>query len=302
MRCGIGMCLVAAVIGAGLTCGSASAAKPLEVFVSVPPQAYFAERIGGDLVKVHVLVQPGQDPHTFGPTPRQMAALSRARLYLKVGVPFERRLVSKIQDTHRQLAVVDTGKGIKRRRMAAHHHGHPDRHRGHGRHGHDRDEGRDPHIWLSPPLIKTQAKHMADALQKADPGNAAHYQKNLSAFLKDVDATHAKIKKALVPYRGQTFFVFHPAFGYFGDAYGLKQEAVEMEGKSPTPRQLRRLIQEAKRDRVRIVFVQPQFDSKSAEAVARAIGGVAVPMDPLAKDVLKNLEAMAAKIENALRK
>ncbi|MFH1742105.1 MAG: zinc ABC transporter substrate-binding protein, partial [bacterium] len=106
----------------------------------------------------------------------------------------------------------------------------------------------------------------------------------------------------LKPYRGESFYVFHPAFGYFGDAYGLKQEAVELEGKAPTPRQLSTLIKKARTENVRIIFVQPQFDKKSAEAVSNSIDGAVVPMDPLAKDVLKNLEEMAMKVGKALKR
>jgi len=273
----------------------------MEVFVSLPPQAYFVERVGGARVAVQVLVQPGQDPHTFEPSPRQMMALGRTKLYFTVGVPFEDRLVAKIRGTHRDLMVVDTDEGIEKRVMDAHHEGEQEHDRD-CEHGRGAEGEYDPHIWLSPPLIRIQARTVAAALGKVDPAYAAEYERNLEEFLRDLDDVHERIGTLLAPYKGEAFYVFHPAFGYFGDAYGLRQEAVEMEGKSPTPRQLAGLIERARVDGARIVFVQPQFARKSVDAVATAIGGVVVLMDPMARDVLGNLEEMAGKIEEALRK
>jgi zinc transport system substrate-binding protein len=299
-------------------CGCAprtpQAAARLETFAGVPPLAYLIERIGGAHVAVRVLVQPGQDPHTFEPSPRQMMALGRATVYFEVGMPFERTLLARIRRSRPDLTVVDTAKGIQKRMMAEHHHeqaGHEEHaHEAEGaveaesHEGHDglNEEDADPHVWLSPSLLKVQARNIADALIAADPAHAADYRKNLDTVLKDVDATDAHVRKVLAPYKGQSFYVFHPAFGYFADAYGLKQEAVEVEGKSPSPRQLAELIHKARAENVHIIFVQPQFASASAAAVASSIDGAVVPMDSLAKDVLKNLDDMAAKIDAALNK
>jgi len=285
------------VLAGNARTGRAEAAGSLDVFVSIPPQSYFAERVGGEHVNVYVLVQPGRDPHTFQPTPRQIVMLAKAKLFFAAGIPFETTLLEKIKSSHRRLVVVNTAKGIRKRKMdgGAGEHGGHDPGRGHA----DQD---DPHIWLSPELIKIQAGHIADALAKADPAHAQDYRENLETFVKDLDATDSRIRRALSPLAGLTFFVFHPSFGYFADAYGLRQEAVETGGKSPTPKQLARLIKKAKEHQVRIIFVQPQFDRKGAEAVAEAIGGAVLPMDPLARDVLENLEQMAQRIQKSLRR
>ncbi len=294
MRRLIFLMVVAMVAVVGPWRGTAGEA-PLPVFVTVAPQAYVVERIGGERVRVEVLVDGGQTPHSYKATPRQMVALGSARLYFQIGLPFERRLLEKITGAHSELVVVDMARGIERRMMDRGHGAHD----GHDHHGHhDHGEGEpDPHVWLSPPLLKVMAANVAEDLAVADPAHAAEFERNLAALEKDVEATHAKIGKVLAPYRGRTFYVFHPAFGYFGDAYGLKQSAVEIEGKSPTPKKLASLIKAAKADGVKIIFVQPQFDRRAARSVADAIDGAVVPMDPLARDVLGNLEAMAAKVE-----
>ncbi len=269
---------------------------PLQVGVSIQPLGCLVERIGSEHVAVQVLVGPGRNPHAFEPTPRQLAALGRTKLFFKIGIPLEDRLLDKLQGQNRRLIVVDAGQGISRRTMVDTYciGNHDDRHN-----RHYRIRQLDPHVWLSPPLLKIQAKNIADALQQLDPKHADDYRRNLAVLLKQIDAVHAKIARVLEPYRGRSFYVFHPAFGYFGDAYGLKQHPVEVRGRSPTPRQLRTLIKKAKAENVKIIFVQPQLDRRSAQAVAEAVGGAVVPIDPLAGDVLKNLEDIAAKIEKA---
>ncbi len=291
-----------AVIAIGLLVGpvvSDAAAKSLTAFVSIAPEAYLVERLGGKHVEVHVLADKGQDPHTFQATPRQMLALARADLFFKTGLPFEDRLVEKIKAGHRRLTVVDLAKTSEPRGTSAH------STQSHDHHGHDHNHGADqpdPHTWLSPPLLKLHATAIARALRNADPARAEVYQKNLDSLLDDIDARHAKNRLLLTPYRGQTVYVFHPAFGHFCSAYGLKQEAVELEGKSPTPRRLRAVIKQAKADNVRVIFVQPQFDQRHARTIALATGGRLVPIDPLAKDVLDIIEKMAAEIAAALKK
>jgi zinc transport system substrate-binding protein len=258
----------------------------LSLFVSILPQAYFVERVGGSHVEVEVLVGPGQSPATFELTPQQMAKLTQADAYFRIGLPFEKRLVGKIQAALSGLRVVDTRQGIQLRTMEHEHH----------------NDGSDPHIWLDPMLVKVQAATVCEELCRLDPVNATVYKQNLKAFKADLDEVDARLTQALEPLRGRKFYVFHPSYGYFGDAYGLTQVAVEVEGKEPGARRLAALIDQAKEDSVKVIFVQPQFSAGSAEAVAQAIGGVVVPIDPLARDYLKNLEDIAEKIVRGLAK
>jgi zinc transport system substrate-binding protein len=258
----------------------------LLVFVSIPPQAYLVERIGGDRISVSVLVPPGREPHTFEPAPRQVMALGRAKLFFMCGMPFERRLVEKVEGALGRLVVADMSEGVQRRMM--------------NQHGHGEGAGSyepDPHVWLGPPQIKVLAGNIAAALSEIDSANAELYSENLGVFLEELEAVNAGNMAALAPYRGRKIYVMHPAFGYFADAYGLVQEAVEIEGKSPGTRHLVELIREARRDGVRVIFVQPQFDPSSAEEITAAIGGEVVPIDPLARDVLRNLEEMAKSVK-----
>ncbi|MBN2322672.1 MAG: zinc ABC transporter substrate-binding protein [Spirochaetes bacterium] len=264
----------------------------LEVSVSIPPQAYFVERIGGERVHVNVLVTPGTSPHTFEPTPRQVASLTGSNIYFGIGLPFEERVVKKIKGRNTSFSFIRTDEGIIRRPL--------DLPAGRTTDGDDHEEGGlDPHIWLSVPEIRIQSVNIFEALADADPSHLDMYKTNLDRFLAELDAVDAALAEIFKPYRGRPFFVYHPSFGYFADRYGIVQVPIEIEGKSPTPKQIERVIGEAKAKGARVVFVSPQFDAKSAEIIAEAIGGSVVPIDPLAKDVLHNLEKIAAKIRQA---
>ena len=260
-------------------------------FVSIAPQAYFVERIGGERITVDVLVPPAQSPETFEPTPRQMAALSEAEIFFCIGLPFEERLLQKTSMTNARLQIVDTRKGITLRSMDEEIN---DNHE-HGRHGRF-----DPHIWLDPRLVEIQARNIADALIQVDTAGTTIFEKNLAEFQHDLREIDSTIAGILAPLKGHKIYVYHPAYGYFADAYGLRQVAVETGGKEPGARQLADLISRAQKDSVRVIFVQPQFSQKSAKTLAEAIDGAVLPLDPLARDYLANLGRMARIIERAL--
>jgi zinc transport system substrate-binding protein len=284
-----------------IACGPAATDAeelPLRIFVSILPQSYFVERIGGEQVHVEVLVEPGKSPHTFEPIPGQMMALSTADFYFGIGFPFEQRILKKVQGSNPGFKLIYTDKGITRRQLDTPHTDEHHRERKADRH----EKGLpDPHIWLSPPEIRIQVDTIYGALIMADPAHKNIYKANRDQFMKELDEIHSVLLKLFEPYRGRSFFVFHPAFGYFADTYGIVQVPIEIEGKSPAPRQIELLIEEAKEQNVSVIFVSPQFDTKSADVIAKAIGGVVVPIDPLEKNVLKNLEDVAKKIKNALR-
>ena len=278
----------------GLAAAAASTPKA-QIFVTVPPQAFLAERIGGEAVEVHTLVGKGQDPHTFEPTPRQAAALAGASLFFTVDIPFERQLVAKIAASNRRLQVVDSTRGIARLPLTEPHH-----HEAHAREERSGNEA-DPHIWLAADNLRIMADNMAAALSTVLPARRESINKNLASLQREISGLDKRLTTTLAPHRGKTFYVFHPAFGYFAQAYGLKQRAVEISGKSPTPRQLTALIRQAREDRVQTIFVQPQFDSNSAETVAQAIDGAVVPVDPLDREVLRNLATIAGAIGQSLQ-
>lgn len=289
--------VVIAILAACLLGFSSGAfASPLQIFVSIPPQIWLADQVGGKLVSTHVLVDRGQEPHNFEPTPKQVASLFRSQLYFTVDMEFEREISRKINQSSTGVQILDVTRSIRKIPITGRNH-----RGGSGRHEKgSRHSGLDPHVWLAPANLKIMATEMASAMAAADPANKSAYERRVEAVVAILDRLDQEIQHMLAPHAGSTFYVFHPAFGYFAHAYNLNQEAVEIEGKSPSPRQLYSLVSRAKAEKVKVMFVQPQFDRKSAQAVARAIGGEVVPLDPLAEDVAGNLKIMAEKILSAL--
>ena len=276
-------------------------AAAIRVFVSIPPQKYFVQKIGGDLVSVAVLVPAGADPHTYEPKPKQMAELSKCAVYFSVGIDFEKAWLPRIAGTNPKTRIVRTDEGIKKITMTDHRHDKKGRH-GHARAGHHHHEGtQDPHVWLSPALVKIQAEHILHALIDIDPDNRTRYKNNYTAFLEEITILDAELKNLFAGRKGDRFMVFHPSWGYFAKEYELEQVPIEIEGKAPKPAQLTTLIRHAREHGIRVVFVQPQFSAKSAEMISREIGGHVVHVDPLAENWAGNLREVARKFISAVR-
>ena len=271
-------------------------APDLQVTVSIVPQAYFVERIGGEHVAVQVMVEPGQSPHTYEPKPEQLVALSQSNVYFSIGVSFEDAWLERIAAASPGMLLVDTAAGIERRPIEAHDHGDDD-----DDHEEDHEgENLDPHIWLSPRLVKIQARHMADALAELDPEHAQEYRDNLVAFEAEIDALDAEIRQQLAGLTSAKFLVFHPSWGYFADEYGLEQVAIEVGGQEPSAAELAQLITMAREEGIRVVFAQPEFSTRSAEVIAEEIDGRVLLINPLALDWAENLREVARTVAEVL--
>ncbi len=296
----------ATVLLTALLLGAAApaVAAGLQVFVSVLPLATFAERVGGDRVQVHTMVQPGHSPATYEPTPRQITALAHADLYLRVGVPFEAAWMKRITATNPDMRVIDLRDRLTLRPQEAHRH--DDAHG--AKHGPEQDDqghspgaeqpesvddaGMDAHVWTSPRLVRQMAQTMRAAFSELDPEGAAVYAANQAAFDAELAELDAALEQQLADLINRSFLVYHPAWGYFADAYGLTQVPIEHEGKEPGARRLAALIEQAKANNARVILVQPQFDQRAAMQVARAINGRVEAVDPLSPDYAATLRQL----------
>ena len=320
LRSGVGFLIL---LAAGtLSAGTLSDQKRPSVFVSILPQKYFVEQISSGLINVNVMVKPGASPATYEPKPSQMTQLASSRLYFAIGVPFELAWLDKIASASPEMTVIHTDSGIEKHAMAAHHHDADDhkpeihdhdtyRHEAQVNelHAHETynngeppiDETLDPHIWLSPPLVKIQAKTILAALKKTDPQNSSFYETNFKNFIQRIDKLDQSLSSLFNDKKGMKFMVFHPSWGYFAKAYDLIQIPIEIQGKNPKPAQLGKLINLARAQQINIIFVQPQFSTKSARLIAKEIHGRTIFADPLAEDWLGNLETVAQNFKEAVK-
>jgi zinc transport system substrate-binding protein len=284
----------------------AHADKPPQVTVSILPQKYFVERIGGPQVAITVMVEPGAEPHVYDPKPQQMASLAKSKIYFAAGVPFEDAWLNRFAEANPGMEIVHTENGIQKLPVLTH-----DEHAGHrdaaSQHLKPCAEGHehgvlDPHIWLSPPLAMIQARNIFTAFLKVDPARRNEYQANYRRFLEEIAALDMELLNLFGELGGsREFIVFHPAWGYLAAAYGLVQTPIEVEGKEPKAADLGQLIRHARERRIKVVFVQPQFSSTSARVIAEAIGGQIIAADPMALDWAKNLREVAEKFKAALK-
>ena len=268
-------------------------AKPI-VLVSILPQHTFVQKIAQDKVDIHLMVKPGSSPHSYEPKPSQMVALSNADLYFSIGVEFENVWLDRFKAQNPTLPFIDISEGIQKIAIGAHHHHDTQHHEDHHHHEHEKKQGLDPHTWTSPKNVKIMAQNIYNALAKLDPENQAFYKKNLDLFLEEIEATNAQIRTLLHELPTQsTFLVFHPSWGYFAAEYDLVQVAVEVDGKSPKPKDIMRIIEEAKEENARVIFAQPEFSDKSAQIIAKESGIKVLKISPLSPDWSKNLITMA---------
>jgi len=277
---------IAAILVLAAACGPTGTPEPsdrLTITVSILPQRTFVERIGGDRVTVNVMVQPGHSPATYEPKPEQLTTLARSAAYFAIGVPFEVVWLDRIAATNPEMAIIDTAQHIERVPVTGHYRvalgGRPP----------VEGEGRDPHTWLSPTLVKIQARTIYEALVELDPAHQAAYAANLERFLADIDALIADIESTLAEVSNRKFMVFHPSWGYFGDDFELEMIPIQVGGQDPSAAELSDLIATARTEAIKVIFAQPEFSTRAAETIAQEIGGRVLLIDPLAEDWLDNL-------------
>lgn len=273
-------------------------ASPLRVTVSVPPLAWLVSQVAGPEVVVEHLIERDEDAESFKPTDRRITRIARSALFFRVGVPAEKGPWLRALAESGSIEVVDLRQGLDLREMGAHHsHTHPAPPGGAEAVAFG---GADPHVWLSPRRLEIMAATVARHLAAVDPQRSEHYAAREAAVRARQRELDTALAARLAPVRGGSFFIFHPAWGYFADDYGLRQVAIEIEGKEPTEAELTRLMRQARALGARTLFVQPQIHSATPAALARALGARLEILDPLAFDLPANLEHAAECLRAAL--
>jgi zinc transport system substrate-binding protein len=275
---------------ASLTGDGLAAPAPLTVAASILPLGDFCAKIGGDLVKVQVLIPPGASPHVYEPSAQAVAQAGQARVFVYIGAgldPWAARLLQAHPHPERQVVEASAGValiydlahaeeeeefslevGKKKSAPEAHRHVHV--------------EG-NPHIWLDPVLVQDLCRKIAQALSQADPAHGDLYQANLDRYLKELQGLHQEISRTVAGFRIKEYICFHPAFTYFARRYGLREAGViELApGREPSPGHLQKIIAAIKRTQVKAVFAEPQLSPRIAEVLAREAGVKVLLLDPL---------------------
>lgn len=260
---------------------------PLEVFVSILPQQYLLERIGGERVNVNVMVKPGQSPETFEPSPKMMSRYSVADVYFTIGLPFEQVWIERVASLNNTALIINTQKELSQpenKPMA--------------QHGHQHDW--DPHTWLSPLLFLQQAKVVVQTLNALSPEDKSYFDNNYKQLTSDINVMHKEFSELFEHKTVHRFITFHPAFSYFAHQYGLTQIAIEVDGKEPSAKQIAQIIERIRHDKVSYILVEKQFNQVIPQTIARSVKAELLILDPLALDYLLNMKDIADKISRAL--
>ena len=292
--------------------------KPL-VSVSVPPQKHFVEKIAANTLDINVIIPAGADEHNFDFKPATMKKLEKSDIYFSIGLELERVFIDKFQSNFKNLQIIDTGKNLRNLKSSHTHskdeHDEHHNHAGHDDHDHDEHahgkdkhhthkhsnsheshSEKDPHIWLDPILVKTQAELIAKALIAKYPQHKALYEANLIKFQAELDALNAELSALFKGSKNKKFIIYHPSLAYFAARYHLVQIPVEIEGKEPKTKDLQRLMSVAKKENIKTIFVQKGFSQNAAKSLAKELKASVVELNHLSDDYSKNLLEIAKKI------
>ncbi len=275
----------------------------LSVAVSILPHKYFVEKIGKRFVDVNVVVPPGANPATYEPTHKQLLSLSLARIYFATGAPFEQKWLPKIRQSFPDILTTDINDGIKlKEKKVTTPIETPAAKPGRKKHTEDgKGTHYDPHTWLAPPLVIIQARNILNALVEADPSHSAEYRENYKEFTQELIRLDFELMYLFSEIKTKKIMLAaHPAWNYFADAYGITMINLDVDGKEPSKAQLSELITKARKNRVKNIFIQPQFPAATAKTIAKAIGAQTVEADALSIDWEANLRSVAKNVLEGL--
>jgi len=240
----------------------------LRVVASIAPLADFAREVGKNRVDVLLLLPPGASPHTYEPVPRTVREISKARIFIKIGAGLEFWADRLIAAAAKGITTVKCSDGIKLLKGEDHDHA---------------ISNVNPHIWLDPVICMKIVEKIAAAFAAADPANAAFYRKNAAAYVSRLAALDREISRTVKTFRTRYYVTFHPAWDYFARRYGLRVAGVieEAPGKEPTPKHVQRILDEVRKMKTKVIFAEPQFSPRIAEAIAQEAGAQVLMLDPI---------------------
>lgn len=253
------------------------------VVVSVAPEMEFVKAVGGDRVNVSLMVPPGADPHTYEPLPNQLREVSRAKMYVEVGTPleFELNYMDRIKSSNQDMLVVNGSQGIELIQNTAEH-----------------ENNSDPHVWVSPKKARIMVENIYQGLVQVDPAGQEYYAENRDQYIRQLNDLDKNITESLRGKENTKILVYHPAWAYFCNDYRLQQIAIESGGKEPTSQEIAKVVDLARENNIKVIFVEPQYSPQAAQVIASEIGGRVVVIDDLSENYLENMR----KVQEAFSK
>lgn len=259
-------------------CTGSSPSDKRIITVTIEPLRYFTEQIAGDKFTVKTMVPRGGNPETYEPTARQMVDLSASDLYIKVGnIGFERTWMKRLEANAPHTIIINSSDGITSSDNSMYIH--------------------DPHTWMSTANAMYIARNIYKALAEIDSKDSLYFKKNLERLMGKIEAVDTQIREEITKDKSTTFLIYHPALTYFAQEYGLRQLSIEEDGREPSAVQLKQVINTARQNHVKIIFIQREFDSRNTDIVARSTGAEKVEINPLSYDWDKEMVKIAQSLK-----
>jgi len=256
-----------------------NATDKINVATTIAPLAEFVRAVGGDRVAVTVVVPPGAEPHTFEPTPSLMVDMSKADLYVMNGAGLE-FWIDRLLQANKDMTVIDSSKGID---LIS-----------------ESEDEMDPHIWISLKNAAVQVQNICSGLIQVDPANKDYYSQNRDSYLEQLKALDEELNSSFTASKKKIFVVHHPAWTYFARDYALEQVPLMENEKEPGPKYLSQVIDLARQNNITTVFIEPEFNPKSAEVIAKEMNASIKTLDPLAANYLNNMRYAGRAIASSL--
>jgi zinc transport system substrate-binding protein len=255
-----------------VSCGRRNESESRIISVSIAPFRYFIEEISGGTFDVNVMVPAGASPHIYEPVPDQINKLRRSDAYVSNGfLGFEVTWLDRFYEINRDMKKISLADNINIIESEHHHEG-------------EHSERADPHYWVSPLSAYKMASSVKELLIGLDPGNRKLFQENHDVLLRKISEVDSMARELSSPEGKRVFMIFHPTLGYLARDYGLEEISFEQEGKEPSPSMLMELIDRARKEDLKVILVQREYDVRNAQVVANATGAVIKVIDPLSED------------------
>jgi zinc transport system substrate-binding protein len=268
MKCSVYTLLIFLLLSCGQNADNDN--RPV-ITVSIAPYKYFVEKIAGDDFKVNVMVPSGADPHVYEPFPSQIIGLQKSEVYVSNGyLDFETAWLDRFFELNKTMKLLSLSENIEP--LEPHHH------------EGEEAETADPHYWVSPDCAKIMARNLKEFLVALKPERSELYEINYTKLDSIIDEIDNEAQQLFENCAKRAFMIYHPNLGYLARYYNLEEISIEYEGKEPSPARLKYLIDRARAENLKTIFVQKEYDSRNARAIANEIGAEIIIIDPLSKD------------------
>jgi zinc transport system substrate-binding protein len=269
--------------------------EKIKIYTTIFPLKDFVEKIGGELVQVENIVPAGSDAHSFEPTTKTMVKIAEgdAFIYLGTGIEgFADAVINAVKNE--DTAIVKASEGIPL--IGASEPSEDEQHEDENNEEHAGEEGGvDPHVWLDPGRSVQLAENIKNALIKIDPSQQDYFEKNFQALKNNLETVDSNFESMVNESQNKTFIVAHSAYGYWEDAYGLKQIGISGLSPSaePSQKQLEEIIKTAENAKLNYILFEQNVENRVAEVIKRELGAETLTLhnlESLTEEDIQNSE------------